>query len=505
MSNSYYYSEDENDDNEDCYQYTENTEFKESTNTNNTNNLINKIKYNDGTNYFSIQEVNVYNVMIEYISKIAYTLDISINSATLLLIDFRWDEDKIYQKIGEDSNFLETYMNFNQIEYQKLNILKNNFTCAICDIKTDNIVSLSCEHAFCEDCYQQYLEVNVNEGMSVLNLKCPSYKCNHRILPNFFELYCENGIFNKYKRYLTKNYMECKKGMQYCRGNCCQSVFIREDMIHLMGTIEGEVKNCKNTCEDIFVECADCKNRQCFKCCNEEHYPITCIQLNSWLERDKNEGQTMNWIVVNTKKCPNCRNPIEKNQGCRHMKCKSCSYDFCWDCMHKWDENCGYSKPCNGKVKDGYETDNDRKIKNEAASEIQYYLFHYHNFMKQKDAIKFANKLKDSVDEKIVKWKEIMGSLIETGDFLKDAIQTVIWSRTILKNCNILKFFIKNESKKNLINLYYDDLLNQTELLTSLTEKSIEELNKNTILNNDLILKNSIHSFTSILNELNNE
>ncbi len=492
MSSTYYYSDDEEEYN---YEYKEAQSLEE-----NTTKLIQEINHDEGTNYFNIQEVNVYNVMIEYISKIAYTLDISINSATLLLIDYRWNEDKIYQEIGNDSIFLEKYINFKELEYQKINLLKNNFKCTICDNNSSNIVSLSCGHAFCEDCYQQYLEVNVNEGMSVLNLKCPSYKCEHRIIPTYFELYCNKEIFNKYKRFLTKNYMECKKGMQYCRGHCCQSVFIRQDMIHLMGTIEGEVKKCKNTCADIFVECSDCKNRQCFKCNSEEHYPITCEQLVSWLERDRNEGQTMNWIVVNTKKCPNCRNPIEKNQGCRHMKCKNCNHDFCWDCMHKWDTNCGYGKTCNGKVKEGYETENDRKIKNDAATEIHYYLSHYQAYMKQKDAIKFAIKLKDSLNVKIMKWIEVMGNVAETGEFLSESIDTVIWSRNILKNCNIWKFFTTDENRKNLINLYYDDLMNQTEYLTSLTEKSIEELNKIDIVNSNMILRNSIKSINDIFN-----
>ena len=37
-------------------------------------------------------------------------------------------------------------------------------------------------------------------------------------------------------------------------------------------------------------------------------------------------------ITVNTKPCPTCQYPIEKDGGCVHMSCSRCRTAFCWDC-----------------------------------------------------------------------------------------------------------------------------------------------------------------------------
>ena len=31
------------------------------------------------------------------------------------------------------------------------------------------------------------------------------------------------------------------------------------------------------------------------------------------------------WIINNTKPCPNCGSPIQKNEGCNHMTCRKVS------------------------------------------------------------------------------------------------------------------------------------------------------------------------------------
>lgn len=45
-------------------------------------------------------------------------------------------------------------------------------------------------------------------------------------------------------------------------------------------------------------------------------------QLEGWADEHKD----------NVSFCPMCRTKIEKNQGCNHMTCGFCQYEFCWAC-----------------------------------------------------------------------------------------------------------------------------------------------------------------------------
>ena len=39
------------------------------------------------------------------------------------------------------------------------------------------------------------------------------------------------------------------------------------------------------------------------------------------------------WLLKNTRICPNCVLPVEKDKGCSHMRCKMCNIDFDWKDM----------------------------------------------------------------------------------------------------------------------------------------------------------------------------
>jgi len=52
----------------------------------------------------------------------------------------------------------------------------------------------------------------------------------------------------------------------------------------------------------------------------------------------KFEGQKFE-MLVQTKPCPNCKTPWEKNGGCNHIHCRKCRYHFCWVCLKEFNQS----------------------------------------------------------------------------------------------------------------------------------------------------------------------
>ena len=76
------------------------------------------------------------------------------------------------------------------------------------------------------------------------------------------------------------------------------------------------------------LTCTTCATEICFQCRGSWHgESVTCEQsmqkeLEGWVNENKD----------NVSFCPCCRSRIEKNQGCNHMTCGFCKYEFCWSC-----------------------------------------------------------------------------------------------------------------------------------------------------------------------------
>ena len=62
------------------------------------------------------------------------------------------------------------------------------------------------------------------------------------------------------------------------------------------------------------VECT-CGHQFCFACCEAQHSPCTCDMLRDWVQRMRDGSETSSWLSANTKLCPKCSKPVEKNGG----------------------------------------------------------------------------------------------------------------------------------------------------------------------------------------------
>ena len=78
------------------------------------------------------------------------------------------------------------------------------------------------------------------------------------------------------------------------------------------------------------------------ECLGEAHAPCGCSQWHQWQQKisevkpeelrascaETEDAANCLWLVTNSKPCPNCKSPIQKNEGCNHMKCSKVFFPF---------------------------------------------------------------------------------------------------------------------------------------------------------------------------------
>lgn len=73
--------------------------------------------------------------------------------------------------------------------------------------------------------------------------------------------------------------------------------------------------------------------------CNECHY-VFCTDCKSQYHSGKCITADERYVRENSKPCPHCKVPIEKNGGSSHMTCAVCKFEFCYWCLVEWNGNC---------------------------------------------------------------------------------------------------------------------------------------------------------------------
>jgi ariadne-1 len=175
-------------------------------------------------------------------------------------------------------------------------------------------------------CFGGYLENLVSDGPSCVHMTCPQYKCPLVITAGSIAELCLPEVYEKYMKYLTRNFIDGSAYMHWCPAASCEYVAIGTNI---------ETITCK------------CSMVYCTRCGGESHQPCSCDTVQKWVIKNTSESENANWLLVNTKPCPACNRRIEKNQGCNHMTCSICKHEFCWLCMKNWSGHNGNSYTCN--------------------------------------------------------------------------------------------------------------------------------------------------------------
>ncbi|PSN70439.1 hypothetical protein BS50DRAFT_487604 [Corynespora cassiicola Philippines] len=200
--------------------------------------------------------------------------------------------------------------------------------CAVCTeaISIPDLPSLAnCAHesGTCSACYARWIATELTEK-GWKNIRCPGNACRVMLSYDEVRAYATAETFEQYDTFATREALNGDPDFRWCRNAGCSS-----GQVHVSG-VEG----------NIFT-CGACGYRTCVVHENTWHDGETCEEYeyrrSGQKERDQRvqEEASIRAIGEFTKKCPgqNCAYNIEKKHGCDHMTCRSCNYEFCWECL----------------------------------------------------------------------------------------------------------------------------------------------------------------------------
>lgn len=320
------------------------------------------------------------------------------------------------------------------------------------DIKTTTILSkyytsLSCNHKFCLECWNEYLNSKIDDQLSLLATTCAMKDCNLIIPEIFFYNIIRSENFMKLKTSILKNFTDKNKEMKWCPfpncGLCVRSIVFNKE-----------------------IDC-ECGNTFCFNCGKEGHRPCTCEMITAWETKNTSESENVAWLIANTKQCPTCKKFIEKNQGCNHMTCNKsiggCGYEFCWICLGDWKEHKKDYYNCNAFDTKKFEK-KDKEIE-KAKFELAKYSHYFTRYMNHSKAMTLAIKLKSEIKDIITKFINIHQIPLDEILYLNTAVETVIKARIKLKNTYVFGFYMLDCTEKNLFEHQQKILENEADLL----------------------------------------
>ncbi|KAJ6289407.1 hypothetical protein OIU76_025263 [Salix suchowensis] len=273
--------------------------------------------------YTVLKEEDILHRQEDDVTRVSTVLSISRVAASILLRHYNWSISKVHDAWFADEDAVRKSVGLLDKQVVQLSNARE-LTCGICfdTFSCDKIISAACGHPFCNTCWSGYISTTINDGPGCLMLRCPDPSCQASVGQDMINLLAPGGDKDKYSRYLLRSYIEDNRKTKWCPAPGCEYAI---DFAAGSGSFD--------------VSCL-CSHNFCWNCVEEAHRPVDCGTVTKWILKNSAESENMNWILANSKPCPKCKRPIEKNQGCMHMTCTPpCKFEFCWLCLGAWSDH----------------------------------------------------------------------------------------------------------------------------------------------------------------------
>ena len=186
---------------------------------------------------------------------------------------------------------------------------------SVCSICCDNKVCpsyLPCQHSFCRLCITKHMTNKIQSG-SVSTINCLELNCGFKYTDELVKTLCDPTDYAKYIKLKQVALIQSStERYSYCVYPDCQEI----------------TKIANNA---VQVRCAN-QHVSCLECFNLAETEHKCYITGNTGEA--NQLNKPSDIVV--KMCPKCLALICKEDGCNHITCSNCKYEFCWLCSEKY-------------------------------------------------------------------------------------------------------------------------------------------------------------------------
>jgi ariadne-1 len=185
----------------------------------------------------------------------------------------------------------------------------SSFSCPVCfDDFADlsQMVSLSCGHFYCIDCFVQYLATQISDGGGRSDIRCPSTRCRFLVDQVLLSSLLDAATYERWRTYLVNVYVrEHQQQVKWCPGKGCKNAIWSQET-------------------RAMVRCSSCGTVSCFGCLEDGHWPASCEQMRWWKKERvqidhgadvRAQEQSAAWIAENTVPCTQCGSPILRNGG----------------------------------------------------------------------------------------------------------------------------------------------------------------------------------------------